>query len=432
MAKAEENQKRKKMKKKKLPRGISEYQAAWIIDDSDEDDCEDGDDAEGEDDSMVLDEENDPHPGQDSYFDEDQDSLNLRDSDTETIADSIMADGESMTREQIEDEIRKIKASHAEDEEFPDEVDTPLYIVARKCFAKYRGLKSFRTSSWDPKESLPPEYAKIFEFDNFARTQKHVLAKALELDQSSTDGCLPPGSYVTLHIKEVPVNIASKLSSRAKAMPVIACGLLQHESKMSVLHFSIKKHDTYEDPIRSKEELIFHVGFREFVARPLFSLDNLNSDKHKMERFLHAGHFSVASIFAPISFPPLPLIALKSKEEEGASCLVLAAVGSLKSIDPGRIILKKIILTGYPQRVSKLNAVVRYMFHNPEDVRWFKPLEVWTKGGRRGRVKEPVGTHGAMKCVFNGILQQSDTVCMTLYKRSYPKWPERKFPLSEC
>ncbi|KAL9260891.1 Pre-rRNA-processing protein TSR1-like protein [Drosera capensis] len=469
MAEAEENQKRKKMKKKKLPRGTSEYQAcpfntiylamngcvlillvqqindllmfqaAWIIDDSDEDDPEDGDDAEGEDDSMVLDEENDPHPGQDLYFDEDQDSLNLRDSDTETVADSVMADGESMTREQIEDEIKKIKASHAEDEEFPDEVDTPLDIAARKRFAKYRGLKSFRTSSWDPKESLPPEYAKIFEFDNFARTQKHVLAKALEMDQSSTDlakastfRCLPSGSYVTLHIKEVPVNIASKLSSRAKAMPVIACGLLQHESKMSVLHFSIKKYDTYEDPIRSKEELIFHVGFREFVARPLFSSDNLNSDKHKMERFLHAGRFSVASIFAPISFPRLPLIALKSKEEEGASSLVLAAVGSLKSIDPGRIILKKIILTGYPQRVSKLKAIVRYMFHNPEDVRWFKPLEVWTKGGRRGRVKEPVGTHGAMKCVFNGILQQSDTVCMTLYKRSYSKWPERKFPLSEC
>lgn len=63
------------------------------------------------------------------------------------------------------------------------------------------------------------------------------------------------------------------------------------------------------------------------------------------------------------------------------------------------------------------------MFHNPEDVRWFKviwsiifkvsfwkfgfhlfltsmslrclqPTEVWSKCGRRGRIREPVGTHG--------------------------------------
>uniref|UniRef100_A0A2P2M9D1 Ribosome biogenesis protein BMS1/TSR1 C-terminal domain-containing protein n=1 Tax=Rhizophora mucronata TaxID=61149 RepID=A0A2P2M9D1_RHIMU len=88
-----------------------------------------------------------------------------------------------------------------------------------------------------------------------------------------------------------------------------------------------------------------------------------------------------------------------------------------------------IFLSSYPQRVSKLKASVRYMFHNPEDVRWFKPVEVWTKCGRRGRVKEPVGTHGAMKCIFNGVLQQHDTVCMSLYKRSYPKWPEHRFPI---
>ena len=29
----------------------------------------------------------------------------------------------------------------------------------------------------------------------------------------------------------------------------------------------------------------------------------------------------------------------------------------------------------YPQRVSKLKAAVRYMFNNPEDVRWFKVRE---------------------------------------------------------
>lgn len=158
------------------------------------------------------------------------------------------------------------------------------------------------------------------------------------------------------------------------------------------------------------------------LCRPIFSTDDLNMDKHKFERFLHPGRFSIASVFAPISFPPLPLIVFKESDlPEGVS---MVATGSLRSVDPDRIILKKIVLSGYPLRVQKRKAVVRFMFHNPEDVRWFRPLELWTKYGRRGRIKEPVGTHGSMKCVFDGVVQQRDAVCVNLYKRVYPKWPQ--------
>ncbi|XP_071697374.1 uncharacterized protein [Rutidosis leptorrhynchoides] len=435
MAEADRLHKEKKQKKRSLPRGTSEYQAAWIVDDSDVSGS-DSEDDDGSDNDMNVDEgEHDELTGQgngdngrDFDFEFDQASLKLRDSDDETEPDSMIMDNDNLTKEQIEEEILKIKEEHAEDKEYPDEVDAPVDVPARKRFAKYRGLKSFRTSSWDPKESLPQEYARIFAFDNFNRTQKHVLSKARDMEQGSLDECVPANSYVTLHISQVPAHIASKLCVLVKTMPVIACGLLQHESKISVLHFKIKKHETYSEPIKAKEELIFHVGFRQFVTRPTFASDNFNSDKHKMERFLHAGRFSIASIYAPISFPPSPLIALKNKGDSVAP--VLAAVGSLNSINPDKIILKRIILTGYPQRVSKSKAAVRYMFHNPEDVRWFKPVEVWTKLGRRGRIKEPVGTHGAMKCILNGVLQQNDTVCMSLFKRSYPMWPQHWFPMS--
>ncbi|MBO8631157.1 hypothetical protein INO08_15740, partial [Staphylococcus aureus] len=85
-------------------------------------------------DGMILDEGQNDSSGHKentfSDFDEDQASLSLsmRDFDGETEADTAMTDGENLTREQIEVEIRKIKDAHAEDEEFPDEVDTPLDV----------------------------------------------------------------------------------------------------------------------------------------------------------------------------------------------------------------------------------------------------------------------------------------------------------------
>ena len=50
-----------------------------------------------------------------------------------------------------------------------------MEMPARQRFGKYRGLKSWRTSPWDPKEALPQHYARIFALQNPRRTHNRQV-----------------------------------------------------------------------------------------------------------------------------------------------------------------------------------------------------------------------------------------------------------------
>jgi len=406
------NQQINPKKIKKVPKGFSEYQSAWIID-SDNEDEEDED----------VNEEDEEMNGE--HGDEEQYEFNDIASEAQTHVEKHfnIDDDEAMTEEERAAEreyiLKKIQESN-EDMEFPDEVVTPMDIPARVRFQKYRGLKSFRQSPWDPKENLPVDYSRVFQFENFQRSQKLAM---LDPSEYGDEEYAEKETYLSFHIKDVPENLL-KIHEANASSPLIMFGLLRHEQKCSVLHFQIKKNPEYEEPIKSKDELIVQIGFRTFKCNPIYSEHNPRNDKHKFERFLQPNRFLAASMFLPITFKPSPILMFKknTNPKDKYDKLKLVATGSLLGVDPDRIMLKKIILTGYPFKIHKKQSVVRYMFHNPEDIRWFKPVEIYTKQGRHGVIKESLGTHGYMKCLFDDVVHQSDTVCMNLYKRVFPKW----------
>ncbi|KAF6097946.1 TSR1 ribosome maturation factor [Phyllostomus discolor] len=387
---------------KKVPKGTSSYQAEWILDE----DCESG--GEGDEYDDIEHEDFMEEESQDESSEEEEEE----ECETMTIGESVRDDlyDEKVDEEAEEKMLEKYKQERLE-EMFPDEVDTPRDVAARIRFQKYRGLKSFRTSPWDPKENLPRDYARIFQFQNFTNTRKRVF-KGIE--EKEVEGA-EVGWYVTLHVSEVPVSVAEHFQRGA---PLIAFSLLPHEQKMSVLNMVVSRHPGNTEPVKAKEELIFHCGFRRFRASPLFS-QHTAADKHKFQRFLTADMALVVTVYAPITLPPASVLLFK-QNSNGMHSLI--ATGHLLSVDPDRMVIKRVVLSGHPFKIFTKMAVVRYMFFNREDVLWFKPVELRTKWGRRGHIKEPVGTHGHMKCSFDGKLKSQDTVLMNLYKRVFPKW----------
>ncbi|KAG2218809.1 hypothetical protein INT45_005456 [Circinella minor] len=399
---------------KRVPKGTSAYQAAWIVDSEDEDYSEDED--EDDDMEMTLDNGDDHVEPADLIFgnnnnnddiDEEYEEIELEEKGG--YKDELDPEEE---RRQFEEYMATRQKEFNENTEFPDEIDTPINLPARERFQRYRGLQSFRTSPWDPYENLPIDYARIFQFENFKRTKARVVTQAIV-------GNVKPGTRITLWIKNVPKEAYGAYN---KQRPYIVFGLLQYEHKMSLLNFQIQRDNAYEEPVKSKDPMVLHVGFRRYSVRPIYSQ---NSNKgtnhvHKFERFLPMGGSSIATVYGPVVFGKVPCMFYK--ETDNVNEPILVSTGTFMNTDVKRIVAKRIVLSGHPFKIHKRSAVIRYMFFNPEDINYFKPIQLTTKYGRVGHIRESLGTHGYMKCIFDGSITQQDTILMNLYKRVYPKW----------
>lgn len=400
--------KQESARKIRVPAGVSADQAAWY--DTDENVVE----SEEEDQN----EEVNPNAVRDEVV-----TYRTAQTDVDFLKAEDIIRHERMTEEERVAELEQLRQETEEEVWNPDMVDTPLNLPARQRFAKYRGLKSFHTGKWDKAENLPAQYAYIYKLHGYSQIRKAAL-------QDCTVGPSEVGQqiYVTL------VNVPETVYENQGDCLVIASGQLEHEQKWSVLHFQVQQSQDNDEPVKSKTPMLAHIGFRKYYVGPLFS-DVSSGDRTKFSRFfIPSDKFRVASFYGPITYNPTPILLFRvcSLEEQAeGDPLKLCCFGSALPPNPDFIILKKCILSGRVAVIHKKQIVVKYMFFNDEDVRWFQPVDLYTKYGRRGKILKPIGTHGLFKAVLNDQVMQHDVVCMDLYKRVFPKWTTVAFNRAE-
>ncbi|AEO61579.1 hypothetical protein MYCTH_2311881 [Thermothelomyces thermophilus ATCC 42464] len=409
---------------KKVPKGTSKYQAAWYLDDDDLSDS--GSDLVDLDMQDAQDEEDEARP---------EDGMEGLAGDTMTEAGPSEYPQSVAFEEPDADEdaraleaYRKSKRTEAEDDlEFPDEIELHPNVLARERLAKYRGLKSLRSSPWleeEDKAYEPEEWQRLLRIPDYKASRIRAAREALV-------GGVAPGTRIHVYLKGVPVAIQK---SYDPGRPVTLISLLRHEHKRTAVNVLINLGSDYPTSIKAKEELIIQYGPRRFVINPLFSQGGSTpNDVHKYCRFLHPGQSAVATFMGPVVWGSVPALFFKrtvpgsetdAGKEDGegpALPLTLIATGTTLPPSTSRVIAKRAILTGHPYHIHKKIVTIRYMFFNREDVEWFKALPLWTKRGRSGYIKEPLGTHGYFKATFDGRINPQDTIGVSLYKRVWPR-----------
>ncbi|KAI0113731.1 hypothetical protein GGR51DRAFT_506427 [Nemania sp. FL0031] len=399
---------------RKLPKGTSAYQANWILDDVS--------DSESEFDEEMQDAQDDtttarPEDGVEGLAGREPTEAAMSEY-PQSVAFAELNEDEDA--QQLAAYRNRKRDEAEEDKEFPDEIELHPNVLARERLAKYRGLKSLRTSPWNKEEDRPyqpEEWSRLLQISDYQSSKNRVLREALV-------GGVAPGTRVHVYLKGVPVD-AQK--SYTPSQPVTLFSLLRHENKKTVVNFDIAHKDDYEKSIKAKEELIIQCGPRRFVINPLFSgSGSTENDVHKYYRFLHPGDAAVATFMGPVTWGSVPALFFKrvapEQSEEGTTLpLQLVATGTSRAPTTSRVIAKRAILTGHPYHIHKKVVTVRYMFFNREDVEWFKALPLWTRRGRSGYIKETLGTHGYFKANFDGGINPQDSVGVSLYKRMWPR-----------
>ncbi|KAM3443835.1 hypothetical protein MY4824_000283 [Beauveria thailandica] len=410
---------RQEQAKRKVPKGTSKYQSAWYLEDVSDSES-DMEDMEMED-THAAEYEAAPEDGIEGYAQPEPTEAGPSEYPQSEMMEELdeAADAEQLAH------YRSQKRNEVEDDkEFPDEVELHPHVLARERLARYRGLKSLRTSAWQEDEDRahePEDWRRLLQIPDYGSSKSRAVREALV-------GGVEPGTRVQVFIKGMSPALAQ---SYTPSSVVTLFSLFRHENKKTAVNYLFNLSSDYGHSVKSKEELTVQCGPRRMVIHPLLSQAGTTpNDVHKYARFLHPGGSAVATFLGPVTWGAVPVLFFKRTAPDAASDeghdpsspgLTLVGTGTALPPSTSRVVAKRIILTGHPYHINKKIVTIRYMFFNREDVEWFKAMPLWTRRGRSGYFKEPLGTHGYFKATFDGRINPQDSIGVSLYKRVWPR-----------
>ncbi|KYN32484.1 Ribosome biogenesis protein BMS1 like protein [Trachymyrmex septentrionalis] len=305
----------------------------------------------------------------------------------------------------------KHKEEHPE--ELPDEMEEK-----KKLLEKKKKLKEQFNAEYDNTEKKTYYDELKDEVERQAGINKSEFEGLDDDIRVQLEG-YRPGMYIRVEIESVPCELITHLDP---TYPIIIGGLLHGEENIGYVQTRIKKHRWYSRILKSRDPLIFSIGWRRFQSLPIYSKleDNL---RHRMLKYTPEHVACMGHLWGPITPQGTGILAVQdvASKEPGFR---IVATGSIVELDKSTEVMKKLKLIGVPMKIHRKTAFIKDMFNSALEVAKFEGARIKTVSGIRGQIKKAISKpEGCFRATFEDKIMLSDIVfCRTWYKVDVPRF----------
>merc|ERR1712146_384546 len=178
-----------------------------------------------------------------------------------------------------------------------------------------------------------------------------------------------------------------------------------------------KKHRWTLRVLKSSDPLIFSIGWRRFQSLPVYATDDGNEKRCRYLKYTPEHMHCHASFYGPFVPPNTGILAIKSLSRRTQGFRV-SGTGVVLELNASLDIVKKLKLTGSPQKILKNTAYISGMFNSDIEVAKFEGAKIKTVSGIRGSIKKAVGAgseKGTFRATFEDKILPSDIVFCRLW-----------------
>ncbi|KAJ1844435.1 Glycoside hydrolase 2 (Mannanase, beta-galactosidase), partial [Coemansia sp. RSA 2703] len=222
------------------------------------------------------------------------------------------------------------------------------------------------------------------------------------------------GEYVKIVIEDMPFEFMNGFNP---TIPIVVGGI-PNEEGLSLINMRIKRHRWYPRILKTGDPIVISVGWRRFQTIPTYYMND--RIKNRMLKYSPEHMHCNAVVFGPYVQPGTGFCAYFLKR---AHRFGIAGTGTVLENTQTIDIVKKLKLTGYPEKIHKNTAYVGKMFNSSLEVAKFEGASIKTVSGIRGQVKKASGDNGVFRATFEDKIKMSDIV----FLRAFRTIPIKKF-----